>query len=68
MVWKGRFRVEFHNRIVELGPGECIVVPRAVEHRTCADEEALVLCFEPAGVLNTGNVQNEQTAPVLERI
>ncbi len=61
LVWRGRFRVEFHDRIVELGPGECVVVPRGMEHRTCADEEALVLCFEPAGVLNTGNVRSEQT-------
>ena len=68
MVWKGRFRVEFLDRIVELGPGECVVVPRGLEHRTCAGEEALVLCFEPAGVLNTGNVRSEQTASVLERI
>jgi mannose-6-phosphate isomerase-like protein (cupin superfamily) len=68
MVWRGRFRVEFRDRIVELGPGECVVVPRRVEHRTCADEEAMVLCFEPAGVLNTGNVQSDQTATVLEKI
>jgi len=68
MVWKGRFRVEFRDRIVELGPGECVVVPRGVEHRTCADEEALVPCFEPAGVLNTGNVRSEQTSTVLEKI
>lgn len=68
MVWKGRFRVEFRDRLVELAPGECVVVPRGVEHRTCADEEALVLCFEPAGVLNTGNVRSEQTATVLEKI
>ena len=59
MVWKGRFRVEFRDRVVKLSPGECLVVPRGVEHRTCADEEASVLCFEPAGVLNTGNVQSE---------
>ena len=68
MVWKGRFHVEFRDRMVELGQGECIVVPRGVEHRTWADEQALVLCFEPAGVVNTGNVQSEQTASVLERI
>ena len=68
MVWKGRFRVEFCDRVVELGPGECVVVPRGIEHRTCADEEALVLCFEPTGVLNTGNVRSEHTASVLERI
>lgn len=40
------------------------MVPRGVEHRTCADEEAEVLCFEPKGVLNTGNVNDETfTAP-----
>ncbi len=64
MVWKGRFRVEFRDSVVEMGPGECVVVPRGLEHRTCADEEAQVLCFEPAGVVNTGNVQDQiYTAP-----
>jgi mannose-6-phosphate isomerase-like protein (cupin superfamily) len=65
MVWKGRFRVEFRDHhVVELGPGECVVVPRGVEHRTCADEEAEVLLIEPAGVVNTGNVTDADfTAP-----
>lgn len=64
MVWEGRFRVEFRDRIVELGKGECVLVPRGVEHRTCADEEAKVLCFEPAEVLNTGNIIDSKfTAP-----
>jgi len=64
LVWKGRFRVEFRDQILELLPGGCVVVPRGVEHRTCADEEAEVLCFEPTGVLNTGNlVDAEYTAP-----
>ena len=30
MVWKGRFRVEFHDRVVTLKPGECVVVPHGV--------------------------------------
>jgi mannose-6-phosphate isomerase-like protein (cupin superfamily) len=64
LVWKGRFRVEFRDRIIELEPGECVVVPRGVEHRTCADEEAEILLIEPAGVLNTGNVTDPDfTAP-----
>ena len=64
MVWKGRFRVEFRDSVVEMGPGECVVVSRGVEHRTCADKEAQVLCFEPAGVRNTGNVSDPTyTAP-----
>lgn len=56
LVWKGRFRVEFRDHITHLGPGDCVVVPKGVEHRTCADEEAEILCFEPAAVLNTGDV------------
>jgi mannose-6-phosphate isomerase-like protein (cupin superfamily) len=64
LVWKGRFRVEFRDHIVSLGPGECVVVPRGLEHRTCADEEAEIVIFEPAGVVNTGNVRNDTyTAP-----
>ncbi|MGC2201218.1 MAG: cupin domain-containing protein [Stellaceae bacterium] len=43
LVWHGRLRVEFWDRIVELGPGELVVVPRGVEHRTAADEEAEVI-------------------------
>lgn len=64
LVWRGRFRVEFRDRIADMGPGEFVVVPRGIEHRTAADEEAEVLIFEPAEVRNTGNVEDaEFTAP-----
>jgi mannose-6-phosphate isomerase-like protein (cupin superfamily) len=60
----GRFRVEFRDRVVEMNPGELIVVPHGVEHRTVADEEAAILVFEPAATRNTGNVFHpEYTAP-----
>lgn len=64
LVWKGVFRVEFRDRVVTLHSGECITVPRGVEHRTAADKEAQVICFEPSGVRNTGNVADAVfTAP-----
>jgi mannose-6-phosphate isomerase-like protein (cupin superfamily) len=64
LVWQGNFRVEFRDRVVSLGPGEAIIVPHGVEHRTAADEEAEVLIFEPAATRNTGNVQDDTfTAP-----
>src|SRR5262245_21822135 len=53
---RGRFRIEFRDRTVEIGPGEFLIVPHGVEHRTAADEEAEVLVFEPAATRNTGNV------------
>ena len=61
LVHRGRFRMEFRDRSVDLGPGEMIVVPRGVEHRPVADEEVEVVLFEPAGTLNTGNVIDERT-------
>lgn len=62
--WKGRFRLEFRDRSVELGPGDLIVVPRGIEHRPVAEEEAEILLFEPADLLNTGNVSDDRfTAP-----
>ena len=64
LVWRGRFRVEFRDRIVTLEPGQFVVVPRGVEHRTGSDEEAEVLVFEPSEVVNTGDAPaSEFTAP-----
>ncbi|HEX8640268.1 MAG TPA: cupin domain-containing protein [Allosphingosinicella sp.] len=69
LVWRGRFRVEFRDRIIELGPGELFVVPSGVEHRTAADEEAEILIFEPAEVVNTGDVVDARfTAPTGVRL
>jgi len=67
-VAKGRFRMEFRDRHVWLEEGEFLVVPRGVEHRPVADEEAHVLLFEPASTVNTGNVRNERTLECLEKI
>lgn len=73
LVWRGKLRVEFREgsveRTVELGPGQCVVVPRGVSHRTSADEEALVLVFAPAAMKNTGAVDDPvYTAPVDAKI
>ncbi len=69
LVWRGQFRVEFRDKIVVLGPGELVIVPRGTEHRTVADTEAEIIILEPAGVLNTGNVTDEPfTAPMGARI
>jgi len=47
---------------------EFLIVPRGVEHRPVAEEEAHVLLLEPAPTLNTGNVQNERTLAHLDRL
>ena len=64
LIHKGRLRIEFRDRVVELGPGECLVVPRGVEHRPVAEAECELLLFEPAEVRNTGDVDHPTlTAP-----
>ena len=64
LVIGGRFRMEFRDRAVELGPGDLVIVPRGVEHRPVAEKEVAVLLFEPAGVRNTGDVEHATlTAP-----
>ena len=73
LVVKGRFRMEyrdkdFRDRHVWIEEGEFIVVPRGVEHRPVAEEEAWIMLFEPASTLNTGNVENEMTLHELERV
>ncbi len=68
LVVKGRFRMEFRDCDLWLEEGEFLIIPRGVEHRPVADEEAHVLLFEPATTLNTGNVQSRMTVPLLDRI
>ena len=64
LVWRGRMRVEFRKRAVELAPGEFLIVPHGIEHRTTAEEETEVVLFEPAATRNTGNVSDDRfTAP-----
>lgn len=67
-VVKGSFRMEFRDRSVDVAAGEFLIVPRGVEHRPVAEHEVEVMLFEPASTLNTGNVRNERTVEVLERL
>ena len=64
LIWRGQMSIEFRDGSVVLNPGEFCVVPRGVEHRAMADNEAEVLIFEPAQTRNTGNIVDEKfTAP-----
>ncbi|MBA4122839.1 MAG: cupin domain-containing protein [Acidobacteria bacterium] len=69
MALRGSFRIEFRDKTIELNEGEFVIVPRGVEHRPVADEEVEVLLFEPAQLLNTGNIVDEKfTAPAGDNI
>ena len=70
MVLKGSLSILLRDREVKLGEGEFFIVPRGVEHKPVAEEEAHVLLFEPDTTRNTGNVTTELTIEPdnLERI
>ena len=67
-VLRGRLTIELVDGAVTLGPGECVVIPRGVEHRPVAHDEVHVLLFEPAETLNTGNIRSERTIETPRRI
>src|SRR5205085_3626712 len=62
MVLRGRLTIQLRDRDVTLAAGEVFVVPRGVEHRPRADEEAHVLLIEPLGTPNTGDAGGALTA------
>ena len=61
IVIRGSFEMHLRGGIEVINEGEFFIVPRGVEHRPVAKEEAHVLLFEPATTLNTGNVTSEKT-------
>jgi mannose-6-phosphate isomerase-like protein (cupin superfamily) len=68
LVIKGKLKMEFRDKIAEVLPGEFIIVPKGVEHKPVAEDEVHLVLFEPASTLNTGNIENERTRKVLEKI
>ena len=68
LVVKGRLLMQFRDREEWIEPGEFIVVPHGVEHRPVAPEEVHLVLIEPRGTLNTGNIVNERTVNVVEKI
>ncbi|TIM41505.1 cupin domain-containing protein [Mesorhizobium sp.] len=69
LVLRGRIAIDFRDGTVELGSSEFIVVPRSVEHRPRSlSEQPVVLMFEPATTLNTGNAKSDLTVADLKRL
>jgi len=67
-IFKGKLKIEFRDKMVELNEGEMLIVPRGVEHRPIAEEEVLLMLFEPAATKHTGDVKHELTVEEYGRI
>ncbi len=55
LVIEGTIRIDTGEGPVGVGPGELYVLPKGVQHRPVAEEEAKVLLIEPSGTPNTGD-------------
>jgi mannose-6-phosphate isomerase-like protein (cupin superfamily) len=67
-VLKGKFNMEFRDKIIEVKENEFLIVPRDTEHKPVAEEEVSVMLFEPVATLNTGNTRGTLTKDQLESI
>ena len=54
-VVEGNLLIDLENRTVALSPRQGFVVPKGVLHRTRAEQRTVMLMFENAGIIPTGN-------------
>lgn len=67
-VVRGRLRIEFEDRAVELAEGDFLTVPRGVMHNPVADEECWVLLIETVTTKHTGEVDTPMTRSLAEQL
>jgi mannose-6-phosphate isomerase-like protein (cupin superfamily) len=68
LVLHGHISIHLRDRVIELDEGEFFIVPRGLEHKPVARNEAHVLLLEPASTVNTGNLRNRRTVPAPQRL
>ena len=67
-ILKGTLILEFRDKVVELNPGDMLIVPKGVEHKPIAKEEVHVMLFEPSNIKHTGDVEHELTVTEYQKI
>jgi mannose-6-phosphate isomerase-like protein (cupin superfamily) len=68
IVHEGVLRVDFRDGQAFLNPGQMLIVPKGVEHRTHADNECELIMFEPEATKYAGNATSDTTIDRLEWI
>ena len=63
IVLEGELSIDLESGPIVLRVGEMLVIPKGMRHRPHATTEAKVLLVEPVGVVDTGDVESELTAP-----
>ncbi|WP_312553964.1 cupin domain-containing protein [Empedobacter brevis] len=67
-VINGTLKIEFRDKTIILHKDEFLIIPKGTEHKPVAEEEVLVMLFEPLTTLNTGDAESQLTKHKLDRI
>lgn len=57
-VLKGELQIHLRDRTITLNPGEMYVIPKGVEHKPFAEQEAHIMLLEPKSTEQTGGVDS----------
>ena len=68
IILEGDMLMNFRDKVIELNPGEMIVIPKGVEHKPASEKGYKALLIEPEGVPNTGDVDSDVTIKKIEWI
>jgi mannose-6-phosphate isomerase-like protein (cupin superfamily) len=68
IILDGDMLMNFRDKVIELNPGEMIVIPKGVEHKPASEKGYKALLIEPEGVPNTGDVDSDVTIKKIEWI
>ncbi len=64
----GEFIVRTREEEFCLKKGECLFMPRGIEHQTAAKKQTEIIYISKKGTVNTGNVKEERTVTNPEKI
>ena len=67
-VIEGSMTIKLRDKDILLNKNEFFIIPKGVEHKPVAENEVLVMMFEPMTTVNTGNVESDMTIIDIEKI
>ena len=67
MVLEGRLAIALEAEVVELNSGQIFVVPKGARHQPVAEEECLIMLFEPKSTEHMGGIVHENTRTIEEQ-
>ena len=60
IVISGTLKIALRDKVLELQPGELVVIPKGIEHKPIAEQEVHVMLIESKTTLSTGDAQNTE--------